>query len=55
MTATPFTILLVDDNEFVLRALARYLTEEGFRVLEARSGEEALNGVGIWILILIAL
>ncbi len=42
MTETPFTILLVDDNEFVLRALARYLTEEGLRVLEARSGDEAL-------------
>ncbi len=42
MTDIPFTILLADDNEFVLRALSRYLTEEGFRVLEARSGDEAL-------------
>ncbi len=42
MSETPFTILLVDDNEFVLRPLSRYLTEEGYRVLEARTGDEAL-------------
>lgn len=42
MNATPFTVLLVDDNEFVLRPLSRYLTEEGYRVLEARTGDEAL-------------
>ncbi len=42
MDGTPFTILLVDDNEFVLRPLSRYLTEEGYRVLEARTGDEAL-------------
>ncbi len=45
MDGTPFTILLVDDNEFVLRPLSRYLTEEGFRVLEARTGDEALSKV----------
>ncbi len=45
MTASPFTILLVDDNEFVLRPLSRYLGEEGYRVLEARSGDEALSKV----------
>ena len=42
MNGTPFTILIVDDNEFVLRPLSRFLTEEGYRVLEARSGDEAL-------------
>ncbi len=43
MNGTPFTILVVDDNEFVLRPLSRYLTEEGYRVLEARTGDEALD------------
>ena len=37
-----YTVLLVDDNEFVLRPLARYLSEVGFIVLQARDGEEAL-------------
>ncbi len=45
MMASPFTILLVDDNEFVLRPLSRYLGEEGYRVLQARSGDEALSKV----------
>ncbi len=45
MDAAPFTILVVDDNEFVLRPLSRYLTEEGYRVLEARTGDEALSKV----------
>ncbi len=42
MTGASFTILLADDNEFVRRALARFLTEEGFRVLKARTGDDAL-------------
>ncbi len=54
MSRTPFTILLVDDNEFVRRPLSRYLTEEGYRVLEARTGDEALikveDGVDLVIL-----
>ncbi len=49
MNGTPFTILLVDDNEFVLRPLSRYLTEEGYRVLEARTGDEALVKVGDFV------
>ncbi|MEM7354046.1 MAG: protein kinase [Acidobacteriota bacterium] len=40
---TPYTILLVDDNEFVLRPLSRYLQEEGYAVIEARDGGEALD------------
>ncbi len=46
MPSAPFTLLLVDDNEFVLRPLSRYLGEAGYRVLEARNGEEALGRVG---------
>ncbi|MEM7587929.1 MAG: protein kinase [Acidobacteriota bacterium] len=45
MTENAFTILLVDDNEFVVRPLARFLTLEGFIVIEARDGEEALRRV----------
>jgi len=36
------TILLVDDEESVQRLLAYPLEREGFRVLQARDGEEAL-------------
>jgi CheY-like chemotaxis protein len=41
MTNPRETILLVDDEETVLRFGARVLTKEGFRVLHARSGPEA--------------
>ena len=43
MTNPRETILLVDDEETVLRFSARVLTKEGFRVLSARSGQEALD------------
>lgn len=36
------TILLVDDHELVLRALHNYLEKQGFNMLEAHNGEEAL-------------
>src|SRR5213592_2563948 len=37
------TILLVDDEESVQRLLAYPLEREGFRVVQARDGEEALE------------
>lgn len=36
------TILLVDDQELVLRALHNYLEKRGYNLLEARDGDEAL-------------
>jgi len=43
MPARPIhTVLLVDDNEIVLRALHNYLEKKSFNLLEARDGEEAL-------------
>ncbi len=36
------TILLVDDEDAVQKLLAYPLEREGFRVLQARDGEEAL-------------
>jgi DNA-binding response OmpR family regulator len=38
----PSTILLVDDEESIQKLLAYPLEREGFRVLQARNGEEAL-------------
>lgn len=43
MTNPRETILLVDDEQVVLRFSARVLTKEGFRVLSAGSGHEALD------------
>jgi CheY-like chemotaxis protein len=43
MTNPRETILLVDDEEIVLRFSARVLTKEGFCVLSARSGHDALE------------
>jgi len=43
MTNPRETILLVDDEETVLRFSARVLAKEGFCVLSARSGQEALD------------
>jgi two-component system, cell cycle sensor histidine kinase and response regulator CckA len=45
MTNPRETILLVDDEETVLRFSARVLAKEGFRVLSAGSGQEALDAV----------
>ncbi len=39
----PSTILLVDDEEAVQKLLAYPLERDGFRVLQARDGEEALE------------
>ena len=36
------TILLVDDEESIQKLLAYPLEREGYRVLQARDGEEAL-------------
>jgi DNA-binding response OmpR family regulator len=41
--ADPATILLVDDEDAVQKLLAFPLEQEGFRVLQARDGEEALE------------
>lgn len=37
------TILLVDDEETIVDVCRRYLEKEGFRVLTARNGQEALG------------
>lgn len=37
-----FTILLVDDDENILKSLARMLRAEGYRILTARSAKEGL-------------
>ena len=41
----PAVILVVDDDDSVNRLVSRYLTHLGYRVLETRSGEEALAAV----------
>lgn len=42
-TAEQITILLVDDEEVVLRVTGLMLTELGYRVLSAANGKEALE------------
>jgi len=37
-----YTILLVDDHDLVLLALHNYLEKNGYNLIEARDGEEAL-------------
>jgi DNA-binding response OmpR family regulator len=44
--ADPVTVLLVDDEESVQKLLAFPLEREGFRVVQARDGEEALDLFG---------
>lgn len=43
MQESPFTILIVDDNDFVVRALCRQLKGEGYSVKTARDGACALQ------------
>jgi len=39
------SILVVDDEREILRALQRSLTAHGYKVFTARSGEEAIEAV----------
>jgi serine/threonine protein kinase len=39
----PFTLLVADDNEFVTRTVHRHLSAEGYRIVTARDGSEALR------------
>jgi two-component system cell cycle response regulator DivK len=39
----PKTVLAVDDNELNLKLFSRVLVPHGYRVLEARTGEECLE------------
>ncbi|HUO15291.1 MAG TPA: response regulator [Verrucomicrobiae bacterium] len=41
--AQPITILSVDDNDAIRYSFTRYLREGGYAVIEARTGEEALQ------------
>lgn len=41
--SAPETVLVVDDEEMVRRLAARILLEEGYHVLDASSGEEAVR------------
>lgn len=38
-----FTLLVADDNEFVTRTVQRHLSAEGYRIVTARDGAEALR------------
>jgi DNA-binding NtrC family response regulator len=42
-TARPVTLLIVDDEPAILKALQRIVRDEGYRVLTAPDGEEALR------------
>ena len=41
----PQKILVVDDEPFILRSMSYVLQREGFEVLEARNGDEALTQI----------
>jgi CheY-like chemotaxis protein len=43
VTAPPYTILLVDDDEDVREAIAAFLEARHYRVLMARTGDDALR------------
>lgn len=45
MEGMEFTLLLVDDNDIVIRTLSRLLEEEGYRVLTAQDGRQALASI----------
>jgi two-component system, cell cycle sensor histidine kinase and response regulator CckA len=43
MPTTPITVLLVDDDPYIRRSACRILTLDGYYVLEAADGAEALS------------
>lgn len=40
------TILVVEDNDFIRMQLLKFLSEDGYSVIEARSGKQALDLYG---------
>jgi DNA-binding NtrC family response regulator len=42
-TARPITLLIIDDDPIILKALKRVIRDDGYRVLTALDGEEALR------------
>ena len=40
-----YTVLVCDDDEDILTALQIYLRQDGYRVLRAKNGQEAVDGV----------
>jgi len=46
--ANPVTILLVDDDDFLRRFIRHVLTGEGFQVIEAGDGAEALKAASAY-------
>ena len=46
LSTVPPTVLVVDDEKNIRRTLEMVLTGEGYRVLEAESGEKALETLG---------
>lgn len=47
MSNSAITILLVDDDEMIRECMTAYLEDEGFGVLGAMSGEEALKLIAV--------
>jgi CheY-like chemotaxis protein len=44
-TTQPFTILIVDDDRDALEALSDLLRDEGYRIVQAHHGREALDAL----------
>ncbi|MGO9207554.1 MAG: response regulator transcription factor, partial [Candidatus Limnocylindrales bacterium] len=47
MTELPSPILVVDDDPKIVRLVRTYLEREGFRVVEATDGREALAAIAV--------
>ena len=45
--ALPHKILIVDDNRFILQALAEHLESQGYETMVASNGQEALDLVKV--------
>jgi two-component system cell cycle sensor histidine kinase/response regulator CckA len=43
LSGPPVTVLIVDDEDLLRHVICRALWSEGYRTLEARSGEDALH------------
>lgn len=48
------TILVVEDNDFVRMQLMKFLAEDGYSVIEAHSGKQALELYGSHITVLVS-
>lgn len=54
MSRPSATLLIVEDNDFIRMQLMKFLSEDGYSVIEARSGDQALQLHGPHVTVIVS-